>query len=90
VIYRIFQEAINNILKHAGASQINIAIETQPYFKLTVTDDGRGFDHDLKEANGTSLGLQNMITRAEMIDYTVNIKSAPGNGTTLTLTSKTA
>nr|MBF6608981.1 hypothetical protein [Flavobacterium sp.] len=65
VIYRIFQETINNILKHAKADTITIDIIASP-FKLVVTDNGKGFD--MKDSrNKRSLGMHTMSQRAALI-----------------------
>lgn len=82
VIYRIFQECLNNSCKHAQASEINISITFNPDFKMTVTDNGRGFN---PEKTGHTLGLQNMASRAQMIHYGLEIISAPGKGTRIIL-----
>jgi signal transduction histidine kinase len=84
VIYRIFQESINNILKHAKAKNIEITIDTVPFFEMTISDDGKGFNVDEK-LNKETMGLQNIINRAEIIDYKVTIQSAINNGTSLLL-----
>lgn len=84
VIYRIFQEIINNILKHSRATVINIDITSLP-FKMTVSDNGRGFNID--DGNPKiSLGLESMKHRATLINYELVIISNPGDGTTIELT----
>ncbi len=83
VIYRIFQEILNNIIKHARATSIKIDIHSLP-FKMTVSDNGRGFT--LGEGSGKiSLGLESMKHRAAMINYELSINSHPGDGTTIEL-----
>jgi len=84
VIYRIFQETINNILKHAKAKNIEITIDTVPFFEMTISDDGKGFDVEA-ELKKETMGLQNMINRAEIIDYKVTIQSEKNRGTSLLL-----
>lgn len=83
VVYRIFQEVLNNLLKHAKADTIAIALETSP-FKMTITDNGKGFNPE-DHKNKISLGLHNMKQRAAMIDFSLEILSSPGAGTTVTL-----
>lgn len=86
VIYRIFQEIINNCLKHAEASEIKISVVTEPSFTLSINDNGKGFDYsDVKNSSG-SLGLHSMTNRAGIIGYEIDINSTPGQGTTITLT----
>ena len=87
VIYRIFQEAINNIFKHAEASVIDIQIITGPKFELAIFDNGRGFDYQAAKQK-ESLGLKNITNRAEIINFDVDITSAPGRGTTVKLFDK--
>ncbi len=84
VIYRIFQEIINNTLKHAKARQISVTIATTPSFVMTVQDNGKGFDQNVV-GNKQSLGLQNMTSRAAIINYELTIHSEIGVGTTITL-----
>jgi len=88
VIYRIFQEIINNILKHAKATQISITLHTAPHFEMIIHDNGKGFDYERTKNEGLSLGLSNMIHRAEIIDYTISIESEPKKGTTVKLSEK--
>ncbi len=85
VIYRIFQESIQNILKHARATKVAVDIHTTP-FRLTVRDNGQGFDRNLIQTGGT-LGLQNLRSRAALIGYGVKIDTTPGEGTVVTLTA---
>lgn len=87
VLYRIFQESINNILKHSGAKFIDVRIVTEP-FSMTISDDGKGFDSSSDDGKA-KLGLQNMNNRAAFIDHDFNIKSVPGTGTVLSITKKT-
>jgi len=84
VVYRIFQEMMNNILKHAKATQIDVSIAIAPFFTMTVKDNGRGFDQTTPPKS--TLGLTNMVERAAMIGYTLDIQSTVNQGTTLTLT----
>ena len=81
--YMIFKEAINNIVKHAEATQVNVHIEpTKNGAQLTVQDNGKGFDPSvLTEGNG----LNNFKRRAAESYFKINIDSSVGKGTTLTL-----
>lgn len=77
-IYRIVQEQINNILKHAGATEISIVIEVDDqYLYASVTDNGKGFDPE-KKRNG--IGVSNMINRVESFNGELEIISSPGKG----------
>lgn len=85
MIFRIFQESLNNILKHAKATKIDVNVTESPVFKITIYDNGRGFVINKKIEN-QSIGLENMYKRALMIDYVLTINSEPENGTTIMLT----
>jgi two-component system CheB/CheR fusion protein len=84
-VYRIAQEALNNVAKHAGASQVNVIFEVRAReVTLIVEDDGRGFDPDAVSAEGAPrLGLGGMRERARLVGGTLEIESAPGRGTTV-------
>jgi PAS domain S-box-containing protein len=80
-IYRILQEQLTNILKHAAAGVVHVALQkVRNTLVLQVRDDGRGFD-TRKKANG--IGISNMISRVEAFQGTLQLKSAPGKGCTL-------
>ena len=78
--YRVAQEALNNVAKHARASSASITLDCEPHsIILTVRDDGQGFEFDwIKPKN---LGLTIMKERAESIDAQLSIDSQPGEGT---------
>lgn len=81
-IYRIVQEAVNNILKHADAKEINIQLVGQTdHISIMIEDDGRGFDTTTKK---TGRGLKNIVTRSLWLKGNINIDSQPGRGTTIT------
>ncbi|WP_293299851.1 sensor histidine kinase [Pedobacter sp. UBA4863] len=84
IIYRIVQEILNNILKHAHAEMVTVRIIYQhQFFKLTIRDDGQGF-----ESSGfarESMGLKQMQQRARLLDGVLNINSEKGFGTIVTL-----
>lgn len=84
IIYRIFQECISNIFKHAKASKMSILITTSPDFKMIIADNGKGFDFADKKSK-LSLGLLNMINRANSIDYILAVESQIGSSTKITL-----
>ena len=84
IIYRIFQECINNALKHARAKNIAVSVQLQPCFEMVISDNGQGFDTQAIQQK-QSLGLTNLKARAESIQYSIIIASAPGNGTTIKL-----
>jgi len=80
VLFRIFQETINNALKHANAKLLNISLQySDDLFTLTLLDDGSGFDTDEAMSRNGS-GLKNIRNRANLIGAGVVIKSAIGKG----------
>jgi len=82
-IFRIAQEQLNNILKHAAASTIDVSIrEEGSLLTLCITDNGRGFD-PWKKREG--IGINNIINRAELFNGEVTIGSAPGKGCVLSV-----
>jgi len=88
VLFRIFQETINNILKHSRATAIEIEVVFNPKFLLKIQDNGIGFDVDLVSNSNHSIGIQNCIKRAEVINYIFEIQSIKNEGTTITLKEK--
>ncbi len=86
-LYRIMQEALTNIVKHAAARRVCIIVEQQDdAVQMIVQDDGRGFDVDATlRTPGTSkgLGLHGMQERAVLLNGSLNIQSSPGRGTTI-------
>lgn len=83
-IYRILQEAVNNILKHAQANEINIQIINQPEgLTIMVEDNGRGFN--TKKLTVSGRGLKNIMSRSEWLNAILSIDSTPGHGTTVTI-----
>ena len=82
-IYRIVQEQLNNIYKHAEAKNIIISLEKDDrQIILVVKDDGIGFNTDTKRSG---VGLRNISSRAEVNNGTVLIESTPGEGCELTV-----
>jgi signal transduction histidine kinase len=88
VIYRVAQEALQNIRKHALARSASIrATRLARAWKVEVKDDGRGFDPSEARAPGTkSFGLAFMQERADMIGARFEVRSRRGGGTVVTLT----
>jgi PAS domain S-box-containing protein len=85
VLYRVLQEALTNIAKHASAKNVAILLERHPdHVSLIVEDDGRGFDSDrVLGADEKGLGLVGMRERALLVGGTLGIESHPGDGTTV-------
>jgi two-component system, NarL family, sensor kinase len=83
-IYRIVQEVVNNMLKHAKAKQITVNFFTlQTNLKISITDDGVGFDTK-KIHTSSGIGWSNIITRAKIIKANLDINSS-NNGTSIVL-----
>jgi two-component system NarL family sensor kinase len=85
ILFRIFQEALNNIIRHAHASKIEITLLFfQNYLSLTIKDNGKGFYlKDIAEHSRNSSGINNMTKRTKMINGEFNLESKPGVGTTI-------
>ena len=83
-VFRIVQEALQNALKYSRARSVNVHLRGGPdTLALTVSDDGVGFD--VEAAWGKGLGLISISERIEAIGGTLDMQSAPGAGTTLTI-----
>lgn len=94
VVYRIIQEALTNIAKHAKADQVEVILQKGPErLMIIIEDNGQGFEvgkvlnmENRVSGQVTSLGLYGMIERAELIGGNLLIESEPGQGTTIYLT----
>lgn len=82
--YRIFQELMQNILKHADAKTVLVKLSARPYFAISVSDDGKGFEQEKAIENGGS-GIRNIFKRASMAGFICSIDSAPGKGSSIIL-----
>ena len=83
VLYRVIQECVNNAMKHAGATTLDISlIRDQEGISGTIEDNGKGFDTEEK-ASQEGIGLKNIITRIEYLKGTVDFDTAPGRGTVI-------
>ncbi len=83
-LYRIAQEALTNIAKHARAQHVAIILERRSdQVSLIVEDDGVGFDPVEMDGERRGFGLLGMQERAALVGATVQIESAPGEGTTI-------
>ena len=85
-LYRIVQEALNNVSKHAEASSVSVMLEQRgDEVRLIIEDDGRGFDADAlrHSPKHTAMGLAGMQERAVSIGGNLDFESAPEKGTTL-------
>jgi two-component system NarL family sensor kinase len=87
-LFRMFQEMMNNILKHSKASRVNIAVNysIDNKFVLKVEDNGVGFDVEKKKTQASSssgIGLKSMTNRASLIGAQITVQSQPGKGTSI-------
>ena len=90
ILFRILQEAVNNIVRHSSACEIIILLSCiDDHVKMYIQDDGSGFDPSslLKEKNNLPGGINNMKKRAQLINADLNIESNPGKGTRITVTT---
>lgn len=85
VLFRVAQEALNNVARHAHASQVKVTIAKLPgAIRLEVADDGKSFSvRTIFHAKTKRLGLLGMRERVEMVGGQLTIESAPGHGTTV-------
>jgi signal transduction histidine kinase len=80
-VYRLVQEALNNVVKHADAEHATVAVKAEAgTAAIEVRDDGSGFD---AAAPGTGRGLLGMRERVETLGGTIDVDSRPGGGTTV-------
>jgi signal transduction histidine kinase len=84
-IYRIVQECISNAVRHANATNIILQCsQSEPFFYITVEDNGKGFDHAMS-VNTNGLGLMNVKNRVDYMKGKMTILTAPGEGTTVNI-----
>ena len=89
-VYRIVQEALHNVVRHSGADEAVVALETTDgQFQVMIRDNGAGFDPE-QAKRPTSLGLLSMHERAAAIGATLHIESTPGLGTAVILDRRMA
>lgn len=86
ILFRIAQEALRNVAKHASATAAEIVVESRGnQLVMAVTDNGRGFD-TADSARASGLGLISMQERARLVGGTYSLLSKPGGGTTIRVT----
>ena len=86
IIFRIIQEALTNIVKHAEAKNVEISLlHKQGRVYLSITDDGKGFDTKEHRRSNKSLGLSVMRERAKLAGGILQMKSTRGAGTQIRL-----
>lgn len=87
-LFRIFQEIMNNIIKHSKATKVNVSVicSEAGKFSFIVRDNGKGFnvqEKQLSESRVAGVGLKSMVNRARLIGASVHIESEPGKGTSV-------
>jgi signal transduction histidine kinase len=84
-LFRIAQEAITNLIKHARATHASVIVLRQIHeITMLIEDDGRGFDTNMvQDKNGQCLGLVGMRERVNLLGGSFVVESAPGEGTTI-------
>ncbi len=86
IVFRIVQEAFNNIIKHAESSNTQLTLQyTDEKLVIFISDDGKGFNTSLTASNRQA-GIKNMETRTRILKGKMEINSEPGNGTVLIFT----
>ncbi|MBS3996043.1 MAG: type IV pili methyl-accepting chemotaxis transducer N-terminal domain-containing protein [Hydrogenophaga sp.] len=84
-VLHVLQEALSNVRKHAGASQVVLTVNKGARWRFAVQDDGAGFDPD-ESRDSSHVGMNIMRERAERVGALVQVESTPGKGTTVSLT----
>jgi len=85
-LYRIIQEALNNVEKHAQATDVRIRfLQKNAFLTVEIADDGKGFDVVSIRQNGLGMGLRNMRERAAMISGRMTLNSAKDKGTEISI-----
>jgi signal transduction histidine kinase len=86
-LYRILQEALTNVAKHAEARQVSVILEhADDELRLIIEDDGKGFDWDAamrRASDERRMGLLGMRERASIVGGTLTVESSPGHGATM-------
>jgi two-component system NarL family sensor kinase len=89
IAFRIFQELLNNVLKHAEATKLAVtAKKVDDVIKIVMTDNGKGFNLEEKQTSANSsagLGLKNLFNRAKLIGAKLDYETAVGKGTVVTI-----
>ncbi len=86
VLYRVAQEALTNVARHAQASRVEVSLQKLPdAIRMEITDDGKSFEVQrvLHAKRNKRLGLLGMRERVEMVGGNFSVESAPGQGTTI-------
>jgi signal transduction histidine kinase len=87
LLFRIFQESMNNIIKHAGANRISVELKyTETEFKLTIADNGKGFNkEEVHSTRRNGAGIRNIFKRASLMHAVATIDSTLNFGTSINI-----
>jgi signal transduction histidine kinase len=84
ILYRVIQECIQNIIKHAAASKVSLILDySDQELEIMIADNGKGFNVAKEKGNVQGLGLMNMYKRMALIGGQITIQSQPVTGTTI-------
>jgi NarL family two-component system sensor histidine kinase LiaS len=82
MLFRVAQEALSNVARHSGATEVEVQVTVQENLvSLTISDNGKGFD--VTAAEGRGVGLSSMRARVETLGGSLSLESASGQGTRL-------
>lgn len=85
-LFRVLQEIVHNAIRHANAAHLYIEwTENNGLLSITCTDDGKGFDADEVSGRSRGLGLNNIVSRTEILGGKLYLDSTPGKGTRYTI-----
>lgn len=86
VLFRVIQECFQNIIKHADATEVEVVFDFLPnQLCITISDNGVGFDYEANRLAGEGLGLMNIVSRVQLVGGEANLKTAIGEGTTVSI-----
>lgn len=86
ILYRVIQECVNNTIKHAAATELDISIQnSNEGIDVLIEDNGKGFNVNFTSVEKDGLGLQNIRSRISFLKGTVQWDSSPGNGTVVAI-----
>lgn len=80
-LLRITREAVANAVRHGGSGMVSVRLRADEDLRLTISDEGEGFDPEAERARASGFGLTSMTERAETLGGELRIRSAPGAGT---------
>ena len=89
VLFRVIQECFQNVIKHSGATDLEVIFAFLPHkLAIIISDNGVGFDYEAKRLAGEGLGLMNIVSRVQLIGGEVELKSSKGSGTAVSILLK--